>query len=381
MTRDETLKKVIETQCDTLVLELPTSFGKTKMAMEWLKHNKCENILIVIPRLVLIQTWKDEITKHKFTFKNVDFVTYKSLGKKTDKSYDAVVYDEAHHLSDRCLDIVPNLHTGKSVLLSATLKKKIGDVFEVFHDVKTISVSSKKAMDSNTLPTPKIMLVPLTLDSNETETIVKNPKQKEELHINFKDRFKYKKVKNRKIVIHCSQIQKHQELCREIEYYKIRNYKTFMRNLWLHKCGERLKWLASLKTNAIKDFISNHPKERMLVFCADINQTEQLDCPVVNSKNTSSDENLDKFNEGKLNHIACVDMLNEGINVVNCRIGVFVMINSSEKLQIQKTGRLLRHENPVIIIPYFKNTREEEIVSKMMENYDKDDIIVGGLAL
>ena len=46
------------------------------------------------------------------------------------------------------------------------------------------------------------------------------------------------------------------------------------------------------------------------------------------------------------------------------------MINSSDKLIIQRTGRLLRHPKPCIIIPYWKNTREEEIVNKMKENYN-----------
>lgn len=32
--------------------------------------------------------------------------------------------------------------------------------------------------------------------------------------------------------------------------------------------------------------------------------------------------------------------------------------------------RLLRHPNPIIIIPFYKNTREEEIVTKMYENYN-----------
>ena len=38
--------------------------------------------------------------------------------------------------------------------------------------------------------------------------------------------------------------------------------------------------------------------------------------------------------------------------------------------------RILRHKSPVIIIPYFKNTREEELVQKMIEEYDKDSILI-----
>lgn len=32
--------------------------------------------------------------------------------------------------------------------------------------------------------------------------------------------------------------------------------------------------------------------------------------------------------------------------------------------------RILRHKSPIIIIPYFKGTREEELVAKMLEDYN-----------
>ena len=34
--------------------------------------------------------------------------------------------------------------------------------------------------------------------------------------------------------------------------------------------------------------------------------------------------------------------------------------------------RILRHKEPVIIIPYYKHTREEELVEKMLENYNSE---------
>lgn len=36
--------------------------------------------------------------------------------------------------------------------------------------------------------------------------------------------------------------------------------------------------------------------------------------------------------------------------------------------------RILRHKSPVIIIPYFKDTREEELVEKMTAEYSKESI-------
>jgi len=34
-------------------------------------------------------------------------------------------------------------------------------------------------------------------------------------------------------------------------------------------------------------------------------------------------------------------------------------------------GRALRHKHPKIIIPYYRDSREEEIMEKMTEGYDK----------
>ena len=65
-------------------------------------------------------------------------------------------------------------------------------------------------------------------------------------------------------------------------------------------------------------------------------------------------------------------MINEGMNLTNCQIGIFNNINASEIISIQRVGRILRHSNPIIVIPYFINTREEELVKKMLENYNPE---------
>ena len=59
---------------------------------------------------------------------------------------------------------------------------------------------------------------------------------------------------------------------------------------------------------------------------------------------------------------------------MNCQIGIYAVLNSSERMIKQKMGRLLRHKEPILIIPYFKNTRDEEIVNKMTEDYNPENI-------
>ena len=71
-------------------------------------------------------------------------------------------------------------------------------------------------------------------------------------------------------------------------------------------------------------------------------------------------------------------MLNEGVNLVNCQIGIWATYNSSSIMIVQKIGRLLRHDNPIIILPFFRDTREQEIVEKMLENFNENNIKITG---
>ena len=145
-----------------------------------------------------------------------------------------------------------------------------------------------------------------------------------------------------------------------------------VKNKWLKLCGERLKWLSELKNDTIKKLLVNLKDERVLTFCSSIEQTKILGKNCINSKNKESLNILTQFNEGKINHITACNILNEGCNLYDCRIGLYANLNNSDTIIIQRTGRILRHKNPVIIIPYFIHTREAELVDKMIENYNPE---------
>ena len=58
------------------------------------------------------------------------------------------------------------------------------------------------------------------------------------------------------------------------------------------------------------------------------------------------------------------------MNLVNCQVGIYAILNSSDTIVKQRMGRLLRHKNPVLVVPYFVGTRDEELANKMLENYN-----------
>jgi superfamily II DNA or RNA helicase len=171
----------------------------------------------------------------------------------------------------------------------------------------------------------------------------------------------------------CTEKQYYIDLCNQIEYWKKRHLRSkspVSKNKWLKLCGDRLKWLSDKKVIYTQQLLKKLDDYRTLTFCNNIEQTELLGKYCINSKNKDAVKYLEKFNKGEINHITACNMLNESMNLSNCRIGIYNNLNSSETIIKQRTGRLLRHKNPVIIIPYFIDTREEELVKTMLEDYN-----------
>ena len=385
MNRDELRDQVLSATSHSILCELPTGVGKSKIALDYmdskLKHliDAHENlsILIVVPRLVLISNWESEFVKwgRLNYLPYVQFVTYVSFPKKVG-IYDMIIFDEAHHFSERCRDAFEDFMSSYTLLLSATVGRNMRyELKGLFADLQVFHVTARTAIQEEILPDPKVYLIPLQLDNSMlTCEIVKNKTQKVELRIPYCQRFNYSKVKNRKIIIQCTQQQYYDDISSKIAWYKKKMFIEVFKNKFLQESGKRLKWLSDQKTAFVQSLLTRVlQNQRTLTFCNSIAQTEELGTCCINSKDAKkSKEHLDMFNRERINHITACNMLDEGVNLTNCRVGVYAVLNSSERMITQKLGRLLRHSDPVLIIPYFKNTREEEIVGKMLEDYNPE---------
>lgn len=378
--REEIRDEILALKKKYLLLALPTGIGKSRIALDvtYREGSLLPKVLIVYPKLNLKKNWIDEIKKwgYERDLDNITFTTYNSLMKHAGEYWDMVIFDEGHHITERVIDIIQVMHFERSLILSATVKTSLMYKLKmVMPGLHTYRVRMKDAIDNDILPDPKIILLPLTYNVvSKTETIVKNPKiQSPVYEIPFEKRNMYRDKKNR-YVIHCTEAQYATEMDSQIDWFKRQSMggNQALKNLWLHKAGERLKWMAAKKTPYVLALLDKLKDERTLTFCASIEQTEEVGSNCVHSKNKLALSVLDKFNEGSIKHLTAVAMLDEGVNLVNCRVGIFANINASERIQIQRIGRLLRHDKPIIIFPYFKNSREEEIVEKMLIGYNPE---------
>ena len=385
MDRSDYLKEIlpIAKERKNLLIQWPTGAGKSRCALEIIKenvldHNLFPDILVVVPKVVLIDNWKDEIRKwlgseelDAFTFS-----TYMSFYKHMDKKWDVIVLDECHHFTQRCKDSYYPGISDRVIALSATVRRdpKLR-LFDSFPNMYFHRISARRAIDDEVLPDPHVFLIPLKLENVAGEfTYVKNPKGVGKFRVSYQGRFAYMRRKER-IEIVCTAQQCHSLFCEDVNYWENR-FKRFQNpwehGKWMRYAGDRLKWLSTIKTPLVKKILKQLADCRTLTFCSTIEQAEELGKNTIHSKTREGKENLRKFNEGIENHITSVNVLNEGVNLTSCQVGVFAGLTASETAQLQKLGRILRHKRPLLILPYFVGTRDEEIVRSMKGNYNPE---------
>lgn len=375
--RTKVERDILSLSNQNLLLILPTGFGKSKMALD-IMHLRCkagDRILVVVPKNVLKDNWKEEFKKWGYEdyLPYTTFVTYVSFPKVANE-YQLVIFDEVHHLTERCQDSLDTFIIHNAVMLSATVGRELRyNLAAYFPNLYIYKVRTREAIDEDILPDPRVYLIPMTLDNTKVNCeIIKNKSKGNPIIVPYAQRWSYKGVKNRKIIIKCTQQEYYNDISNLISYYKNKMFMEIFKNRYLHTSGDRLKWLSNQKTAFVHTLLDHLNGERTLTFCNSIEQTEELGKYCINSKNKNSDEVLSKFNSGKINHITACAMLDEGVNLTNCRIGVYANLNSSVRMIKQRLGRLLRHKDPIIVIPYFTNTRDEEIVNKMCADYNEE---------
>lgn len=329
-----------------VLMELSTGFGKTYNSLAFI-HNqmKCKRPLIVLPKRVLEASWNAELAKWGFVDVKPVYIQYKSFIKPHKwlaykDTIDCIIMDEVHNLSERALSVIRKhssyVNSLPVVLLSATvtmLQKR--EWRKTFTDLHEIQANLSTAIAADILPSPTICYVRCTL--NEYQRTIYSSLQNKCLFLKKQIRFNSNKEK-----------------------------------AYLHMCKVRNVWLSKQKNYIIKQIheIYSNPEYKSITFCADIEQCNSIDSSIsITSKNANSSKVLEDFNNNKIQNILACNMLNEGVNLTSCRLGIFSYLTISERITSQQLGRLLRHPKPIVYILYYANTRDEEIAKTIYKRF------------
>ena len=389
MTREDIYSECLSKIDDSkfLLLELPTGYGKSKLSIDLVNHlsgtkfqGRPVSMLLLVAKRVHKATWTDEINKWGgISASSLTIECYESLRKHEHQHFDIIVMDEVHHAASSLrLDALKTISFGYAIGLSATIPQKLKQYFLYEYHASVVSCNITEAIDSSVLPQPKIVLLPLQLDSfKNTESIEVNSKAQGFVrHGFFCDLWKFRKLRVHAFVS-CTARQKVNDYNSTILHLKqtyARTRQEYIRKRWLFECGERLKYLACLKNSVVLSILQRLSNERTITFCKTIEQAECLGKHCIHSQNKDSDHIYSDFNNRKINHITSVNILNENANLIDCRYAIFANYSSSELVGVQRIGRALRHKSPVIIMPYYEGTREQEILEDMLKDFSPDCI-------
>lgn len=356
-----------------------------------------ERILLLVAERAHKENWKKEFVKFlgeeraREVLSIVTIECYASMHKYKNSTWNFIIFDECHHLqSEKRQEILETMDSYYVLALSATPGRAAYDALSwTFGRFEIDEVSIQDAIDSEYLPEPKIVCIPLELERfMRTETIevdLRTKKHSTNSCINdlWSNRWKY--LRNRKkyqgilLKFSCTQKEKYEYINEQFEYWKKQYFRNQgnerLKNMWLQWGSKRKRFLGELKTRMALELISSLRKveKRFICFCSSIDQAHALGGEnAVHSQNKNSPTVIQSFNDRKIDEIFAVGMLVEGVTLTDIEAGIIVQLDGNERQFIQKSGRMYRSERPLIYIFYYKGTRDEEYLQKALEGINEE---------
>lgn len=332
------------------LLVLPTGTGKSKIAIDAIKETKAKKVLIIVPTQNLRDhNWPLEFAKWKLNHKNIELVCYASIAKIKGRTYDLVIMDEAHRITENNKEFFYQNKVKDILGLTATNPK---DKKELLDDICPLIYNIKldKAISSNAVADYEIEMIFLPLDNKDKYIEAGNPKTR------------FYQTEEGKYAYINKVINKIRYSGKQVPDFFYMNRMRFLYNL-------------KSKTIAAKQLLEDIQDVRTLIFCGSIDQAETI-CPQ-SFHSKSSDEHLQSFMQEKINHLSCVKALNEGINIPNVECAVIVQLNSKELDLVQRIGRTLRTDKgkaAKIYILVSAQTQDEVWAEKAIQYFDETKI-------
>jgi len=269
------------------ILDLCPRFGKCRVAINIFNKMKPKSILIAYPDNKIRDSWLGEFEELGYDGSNVVFTTHLSLKKHAEDSFDLVVIDEIHLLSNAQINVCKGLFKyNKYILgLTGTLSSSTEETLAQELDILVIAkYPIRLAITEGVIVDYEIVVHTTPLD-----TVNK---------VNYKGKLRTEK-------------QQFDAYSWAIDQAERQNRNT----MFLRLSRMRLIQNSVAKKNLTKKLLKKYEDERVLVFCGVTKIADSLDIPSYHSKSTEKNVFQD-FAEGKGNHLAVVKIGNTGKHVM-----------------------------------------------------------------
>jgi len=330
------------------ILKAVMRFGKSKVIIDFINQlNKDlqEDVLIVVPRIVNIDSWKEEMVKWKAKF-NYEIITYTSLSK-IDNIPSILIFDEIHRLTPLQYNSIKEilfeipLMIGITGTLPRNFEKK-----EILNELGfnlIYELDIDEAIDFKIINNFKIRVVKVPLDTNTNINIKTG-------NFNFNtSEYKSYKYMTKRIVTNPT---KKNRLFRSNFLYNLKSKITPVKMIISTILAKNMKVLTFTKRIEIANEISKY---------------------AIHSK--VKNDYLQKFQKNEIKELVSVEMLNEGVTIPDIDIIIIESFDSNVNNLLQRIGRSLQYvEGKIITV--FIIVAEDTIEEKWLEKIIPENINV-----
>jgi superfamily II DNA or RNA helicase len=292
------------------ILNLCPRFGKIRTSIHVLNNLKPKNILISYPDNKIKESWQADFEDLGFDDSIVTYTTHLSLKKYANQSFDIVILDEIHLLSEAQIEVCKDLFDiNEQVLgLTGTLSSWTERTLEEELDLHVIAnYPIEKAIEEGVIVDYEIHVIRVPLDN-----------------ITLQDYKGKKKTEKKQFDSLTWVINKLQNSGSDTMFMRLARMRLIQSSL--------------AKIKATKTLLTKHSEERVLVFCGVTKIADSLGIPSYHSKSTEK-QLFENFAEGKGNHLAVVKIGNTGVTFSKLNR---VIINSFDSNPENLTQKIFR---------------------------------------
>jgi superfamily II DNA or RNA helicase len=333
------------------ILNLCPRFGKIRTTINILKKLKPKTILIAYPDNKIKESWQDDFRTCNYTDGFITYTTHLSLHKYKEESFDIVVLDEIHLLSEAQIEAAKDLISVNEHILGLTGTMTDWTKKTLFNELDLSVIAEypiEQAVREGVIVDYEITVIKVPLDN---------------LTIND---YKGKKRTEKK------QFDNYGWVIDQME----REGKNTM---FLRLGRMRIIQSSLAKLNATKRILQNNPDDRILVFCGVTKTADALGIPAYHSK-SGEKQMFEDFASGKGNHMAVVKIGNTGVTYKPLNRVIINYFDSNAENLAQKINRCMAMEYDTpdkkaqIYIISSDESVELKWLKKALEFFDKNKI-------
>ena len=307
------------------MIAMATGSGKSKVAVELVKHyasasNSFKEVALIVPTEKLRdENWKEEFYKWDAAveWSAVTGLCYASGSKVKEKTFELVILDEGHNITELSSEFFLNNYFDRAVLLTATPPSDKAKV-EILNKlgIKLVyELTLDQAVRLGFVAPYKLTVIYVPLD-NATKNIPGGTKAKPFMTTEASTYAYW----NRRVQ-QCFGDQTPQGKAKM-------KFAILGRMQFIYKLPSKTTVMKYLLDNVI-------PKEdRTLIFCGNIDQANAVCENTFHSK--SNDTAYNAFKAEEINRLSCVKAINEGHNFPGIDSGIVGQLNSKEKDLVQR---------------------------------------------